>query len=129
MPSGRALCWHRAHIRMKTPPWELDKPEEAREKRPTLAFYAPFGDNMVLDFTYGGKLAENFTQALARDVIAEAMLREPALPFVLHAHDELVTEGDHVERLNAALTTPMAWAPGLPLKADVGTMDRYRKPD
>jgi DNA polymerase len=129
LPSGGALCYQRAHLRMTTPKWEMEKPEELRKQKLTIAFYAPFGDNMVLDYTYGGKLAENATQAVARDVIGEALIREPALPYVLHAHDELVTEGEHMKRLDIALTTPIKWAPGLPLKADVHTMDRYHKED
>ena len=48
---------------------------------------------------------------------------------MLHAHDELVTEGEHVKSLDIALTTRIEWAPGLPLKADVHTMDRYHKED
>jgi DNA polymerase len=82
---------------------------------------------MVLDFTYGGKLAENFTQKVARDVLAVAMLRAADLPLVLHAHDELVAEGSHVERLNEALTAPIDWAGGLPLAAEVKTLERYWK--
>ena len=57
----------------------------------------------------------------------EAMLRAADLPIVLHAHDELAVEGNHVERLNAALTDPIDWAPGLPLAASVTLFDRYWK--
>jgi DNA polymerase len=82
---------------------------------------------MVGEHTYGGKLSENFTQAIARDVLAEAMLRVRDLPLVLHAHDEIVAEGDHVERLNKALTERMEWALDLPLAAEVKLHERYWK--
>jgi hypothetical protein len=49
------------------------------------------------------------------------------LPIVLHAHDEIVAEGDHVESLKEALTRPIPWAEGLPLAAEVGTTERYWK--
>jgi hypothetical protein len=72
-------------------------------------------------------LCENATQAIARDVLAEAMLRAGDLPIVLHAHDEIVAEGDHVERLNKALTKTIPWAEDLPLAAEVKLHERYWK--
>jgi DNA polymerase len=127
LPSGRSLCYPRMHLRMTTPKWEMEKPEEERKQKLTLCYYVPAGASMVLDFTYGGKLAENFTQAIARDVLAEAMLRVSDLPVVLHAHDEAVAEGEHVERLNEALTARIEWAPDLPLAAEVKVLQRYWK--
>lgn len=85
--------------------------------------------------TYGGKIAENVTQALSRDVMAEAMLRLKASSFELigTVHDEIICEEQEkgVEDLAKAFHMIMVeiptWAPGLPLEAEIFTSRRYRK--
>lgn len=85
--------------------------------------------------TYGGRLAENVTQAVARDVMAEAMLRCEATPpyqeLVMTVHDEIVVEtdegaGDLEEFLHVVSIAP-TWARGLPVKAEGWVGRRYRK--
>jgi DNA polymerase len=84
--------------------------------------------------TYGGKLAENVTQAVARDVIADAMPRAEAAGYevVLTVHDEIVTETPDEPRFSAeglsrVMTTNPAWADGLPLAAAGFEGTRYGK--
>lgn len=83
--------------------------------------------------TYGGKLTENITQAVARDLLAEAMLRadEAGYSIVLHVHDEIVCEesieGHGLEELEGIMRKPPAWAEGLPLNTEGYTAKRYRK--
>lgn len=72
--------------------------------------------------TYGGKLVENVVQAIARDCLAESLLRADQVGYetVLHVHDELGVESDKEEELDHVLdlmAQPIEWAPGLPLKA------------
>lgn len=77
---------------------------------------------------FGGKLAENIVQALARIVVMDNMLtihRELGLSPVLQVHDELdyvVLERD-AEPLAAQITkimsAPPAWAPDLPVAVEV----------
>lgn len=86
--------------------------------------------------TYGGKLIENITQAVARDVMAYGMLlaEEKGFEIILSVHDELVTErldamtgkcdSDALEKIMS--TTP-PWATGLPLAAKGFETYRYRK--
>lgn len=75
---------------------------------------------------WGGTLTENVVQAVARDVLVEAMLRleDAGKHTVLHVHDELVIlehKDAADETLKLAITemskTP-TWAPGLPLGAE-----------
>ena len=75
---------------------------------------------------YGGLLAENWTQATARDVLASAWLRCDAFGYrpVLSVHDELVFEvpeasaEEDLRRIVGILEKPVPWAPALPLRAD-----------
>lgn len=84
--------------------------------------------------TYGGKLAENCTQATARDVLASSMLsiEEAGYEIVLTVHDEDITETpdtpeyDH-RHLAALMATPPVWAPDLPLAAAGFESYRYKK--
>lgn len=71
--------------------------------------------------TYGGKLVENIVQAIARDCLAETLLRlyEKNYDVVMHIHDEVVIdayENEKLEDVNNILAEPINWAPGLILK-------------
>lgn len=86
--------------------------------------------------TYGGKLVENAVQAVARDLLAEAMLAvEKYALIVLSAHDELVVEvaeerlGDFNWPKAVAQTMCEAseWAKDLPLKVETWQAKRYKK--
>ena len=84
---------------------------------------------------YGGLLAENWTQATARDLLASAWLRCESAGFgpVLSVHDELVFEvpetsaAADLAEIVSIFETPVAWAPGLPLRADGKLCDVYGK--
>jgi DNA polymerase len=88
---------------------------------------------LTLDKTFGGKLAENITQAVARDLLAFAMLNLEAAgyPIVFHVHDEAVMEvligKGSVEEACAIMGRPPEWAAGLPLRADGYECAFYRK--
>ena len=86
--------------------------------------------------TYGGKLVENIVQAIARDILADSMLRVDKAGFiiVMHVHDELVVDmpkkdsETKLKELCDIMSEPIEWAPGLPLAAD-GYLTEYYKKD
>jgi DNA polymerase len=84
--------------------------------------------------TYGGMLVENITQAVARDLMADAMLRahkEGVYDVILSVHDELIAEADidkgSVEDFEALMAQLPAWAEGCPVAAEGWTGFRYKK--
>lgn len=83
--------------------------------------------------TYGGKLVENITQAVARDCLAKAIERLEAAkyPVVFHVHDEVVIDAppgrDSLEDVIRILSRTPAWAAGLPLTADGWVNPFYKK--
>jgi DNA polymerase len=85
--------------------------------------------------TWGGKLVENATQAVARDVLTDSLrtLFRTGLDIVGTVHDELIVESpaaraawDLSTMLTVMKTTP-AWAPGLPVGAEGRVVARYGK--
>ena len=83
--------------------------------------------------TYGPKLVENIVQATARDCLAVSMLRLEAEGYdvVFHVHDECIIEkkiGEgSLEEVQEIMGRPIAWAPGLLLRADGYECDFYMK--
>jgi DNA polymerase len=82
--------------------------------------------------TYGGKLVENITQAIARDCLREAML---ALDKAGHeqlftVHDEIIVEARDIfdlAKVEGIMGQAIPWAPGLLLRADGFETPYYMK--
>ena len=83
--------------------------------------------------SYGAKFCENIVQAMARDVLAEAMLRleKSGFDIVCHIHDEVVLEvpeeRSSVEEVNQIMAVCPDWCEGLPLKAAGFESPFYKK--
>ena len=81
--------------------------------------------------TYGGKLVENITQAVARDCLAESMLAldEANYTQLATVHDEIIMEmkGGTLKEAEEIMGRPIAWAPGLPLRGDGFETSYYMK--
>jgi DNA polymerase len=124
LPSGRSLCYFGARLKE-----------------------GKYGDQIVYKGvnqttkkwedteTYGGKLVENIVQGIARDCLAEAMMRVASLGYqiVMHVHDEMIVDTDDPEpmealkEINKQMGTAIDWAQGLPLKGDGYVCDFYKK--
>lgn len=120
LPSGRRLCYPAASIS-----------EEGKLSYMGIDQYRRQWQRIP---TYGGKLAENITQAVARDILARAMpaIEAAGYRIVLTVHDEIIAEAPdqsqyNAEHLAALMATPPAWAAGLPLAAAGFEAQRYRK--
>lgn len=124
LPCGRKLYYAKPHMGTN------------RFGHPALCYW---GQNQttkkwqVLE-TYGGKLTENITQAVARDCLFEAIERLEAAgyPVVFHVHDEVVIDAgpgrDRLEDVVKIMKIPPAWAADLPLNAD-GWVNPFFKKD
>ena len=82
--------------------------------------------------TYGGKLTENLVQAVARDLLAEGLVRLDAFghDIVMHVHDEAVLDAPpdaNVDEISELFSQRPGWAYGLPLDAAGFTTPFYRK--
>ena len=122
LPSGRVLCYPFARL-------DEDGPTYAK------AAWKPAADAKEWPRArlWTGLACENITQAIAHDLLRDALRRLDLAghEVVLHVHDEIVLECEDAPRAAAALLdimrTPPAWAEGLPLDAEVATMTRYGK--
>lgn len=81
---------------------------------------------------YGGILTENVVQAIARDVMAEAILRleRAGLRVLLHVHDEAVMEVDpdtDVREVEEIMCQVPDWLKGCPIGAEAELADFYKK--
>ena len=133
LPSGRVLTYPYPRLEKKPLPWLRD--DGSRPYADAIVYKGidsvtkKWGDE---DF-YGGHAAENITQAVARDIMAEAMLRVEGAgyPVVFTVHDEIVSEPElghgSLDEFKKLMTTLPRWAAGCPVAAEGWVGKRYRK--
>jgi DNA polymerase len=127
LPGSGVICYPYPEVKEVKTPWGTPKQgftymAEDGQSRKWMRFT-----------TYGGSLAENITQAVARDLLADAMLRLDAAGFSIvgHIHDEIICEAPigvaALSNMIAIMTANPKWALDLPLKASGFVSRRYRK--
>ncbi|AEG81707.1 DNA polymerase bacteriophage-type [Corynebacterium ulcerans 809] len=121
LPSGRSLVYPKAGIGIN------------RFGNDTITFHGVgINRKFVKQETYGGKLVENITQAVARDLLAHALttLEKAGHAIVMHIHDEAVIEADATTPVDVVcrlMEQAPEWASGIPLTADGYECPFYQK--
>lgn len=120
LPSGRSLCY--------------PAPKVDSDGKISYMGIHQFTRKWQRIDTYSGKLFENICQAVARDIMAYAMVEAEAQGYkiVLTVHDELICYAHDapeysIEGLERIMSQQPAWAEGLPLAAAGYEGYRYRK--
>jgi DNA polymerase len=127
LPSGRLLRYHAPDIRPCATSWG--------EMKDCVTYNTvnSVSKKWVRTNTYGGKLAENITQAVCRDLMAHAMLalEDSGYPIVLTVHDEIISEVPEgfgsVEEFENIMSYTPGWADGFPVDAKGWRGKRYKK--
>jgi DNA polymerase len=137
LPSGRKLRYWRPKIVLTTKTIKMLQEDgstiEKEMKSHEIRYFTPRGGVMAPESTYGGKLVENVTQAVARDLLAEAIIRiDDTDPYdvVIHVHDSCGAEvpkgeGDVDEFCRLMAQLPQ-WAAGCPIDAEGYRSDRFQ---
>jgi len=84
---------------------------------------------------WGGVVAENLSQGLARDIFSDMIVRleEDGIKLIFHVHDEVVIECNEdeaesiLERTIEIMSSPPTWIPDIPLAAEGQILTRYQK--
>lgn len=121
LPSGRNLAYAKPAV------------QENRFGRKAVTYMGLEAGAWTRLDTFGGKLTENIVQAIARDCLAESIIRLENLGYRVnfHVHDEVVLDVPVGESSPGTVAEimgqPIEWAEGLPLVADAYECDFYMK--
>lgn len=127
VPSGRTICYPYPTIKPQKTDWGTVR--QVVVYKCVDAVTRKWGDKHF----YGGLAAENITQAVARDIMAEAMVRldEGCYDIVNTVHDEIICEmpkgSVNLECFIKLMEEAPAWAKGCPIAASGWMGERYRK--
>lgn len=141
LPSKRAICYPYPKVLEVETPWGDLK--DAVTYMKVVSASGAAKDKIIPDpaahgdwqrvSSYGGKFAENNTQAFARDLLVDAMLRldDADYDITMHVHDEVVAEisADVYDsgRFKAFMSVVPPYAAGLPIAVETWRGKRYRK--
>lgn len=124
LPSGRSLYYYKPEVRLNDLCRDAVYFQGVDQKTKKWGYIS----------TYGGKLTENIVQAVARDLLANAMMNLYQAGYCInfHIHDEVIlevpqTSEKNLEEAIALMCRLPGWAAGLPLDADGFESDYYRK--
>lgn len=127
LPSGRPFVFRNARVEMVVPSY-CEMYGIPPFKQETIVYDSPrgatkFGTTLDggggIGFLYAGKIVENICQAIARDLLADALVKCEAagLNPIIHVHDEIVcdTSPDRLNELLNIMSKGPDWAEGFPI--------------
>lgn len=122
LPSGRSLAYHKLHMTM------------ARGRIHYGCSVNRNGQKRKMKL-WGGILAENLSQALARDIFSYMMLEidKAGIDIIFHVHDEVICECDEekaeetLQKITQIMSTPPQWISDIPLDAEGEILTKYQK--
>ncbi len=129
LPSGRRIWYYEPVVERVVPPW-------GGAKRDSLTYAGrdnKKGGSWGRVRTYGGMLCENVVQAIARDLMCEAMIRVEIAGYkiILTVHDEIISEDDEdfgsQEEFEREMAISPGWASDCPVAVEGGVITRYQK--
>lgn len=142
LPSGRLLNYFEPRIDIVEERYieeeivngaKVEKVKKRKKKQITYLSVDSTTNQFKRIHTYGGKLAENVTQAVANDFLRFAITNheKAGYPIIFHVHDEDITEvsedfGSLDKYLDIMRKIPV-WATGCPIDVDGWEGKRYRK--
>lgn len=141
LPDGKRMWYWQPELRLTWPQWH--KPTENLDcyhgtcdckKRPQVTYMAQKNGVWRRQYTYGGKLAENATQATSRQIMMPGLVRldDMGYSMILSVYDEGVSEdpegfGSLAEFCSVLKECPGDWARGWPINVDGWEGKRYKK--
>lgn len=128
LPTGRPLAFAKPRIRERETPWGEVREAVICEGVDSYTHrWHPYA-------LYGGLITENIVQAMARDIMAGAMLRLEQGGYgtpVLTVHDEVVADTPlgvgSLEEFRRLMARPPRWAATCPIDVDCWEGERYGK--
>ena len=128
LPSGRRIWYYEPFVERMSVPWGGMKDSLCYQGRDNKK-----GGSWGTVRTYGGMLTENVVQAVARDLMSEAMFRveKAGYQIVMTVHDEIITEDDedfgNQEEYERLMAENPPWSRGCPIAVEGGVITRYQK--
>lgn len=134
LPSGGKLYYYRPQIKRKVMKSAMEDGEDWVVEGLHYEGKSQSRPWTELD-SHGGKLVENFVQAIARDLLKAGLRRARRENFFIvgHVHDEIICEQDedddyhNHQLLRQCMIEPLRWAEGCPLNAAGWEGKIYRK--
>ena len=127
LPSGRKLWYFNPQATRKAMPWD------ETDIRLAWTYQTKKLGKWVTVDAYGGLITENVVQALARDILVDAMFKceQENLPVVLTVHDEILIESDRGDEkmLTQIMENKAPWVHEMqvPIAVETWSGERYKK--